>query len=53
MAAVPFLPVVFDKPVEQAVEWVFHEGFKAVGGPSAVSNAVELQTSSKVPGKEL
>ncbi|KAF2489306.1 hypothetical protein BU16DRAFT_531630 [Lophium mytilinum] len=37
LAAVPFLPYVFDEPVEKAVEWVFHKGFEAVGGPEAVA----------------
>lgn len=36
LAAVPFLPFVFDEPVERAVEWVFHQGFRAIGGPGAV-----------------
>ena len=27
---------MFDKPVEQAVEWGFHKGFEAVWGPEAV-----------------
>jgi fission process protein 1 len=33
---VPFLPYVFDKPVEDAVEFVFHTGFKAFKGDRAV-----------------
>lgn len=36
LAAVPALPYLFDKPVEQATEWVFHQGFELVGGPKAV-----------------
>jgi fission process protein 1 len=36
LAAVPALPYLFDHPVEQAVEWTFHKGFEAVGGPDAV-----------------
>ncbi|KAJ8607660.1 hypothetical protein MRB53_040123 [Persea americana] len=35
--AVPALPYMFDKPVEEAVEYVFHTAFKAIGGPGAVS----------------
>ncbi|KAK5018660.1 mitochondrial 18 KDa protein-domain-containing protein [Cryomyces antarcticus] len=38
LAAVPALPFMFDKPVEHAVEWIFHKGFEAVGGPSAVGD---------------
>ena len=36
----PLLPFMFDKPVEEAVEWSFHTAFKAVGGPAAVGNAL-------------
>ncbi|KAK4152343.1 mitochondrial fission process protein 1 [Chaetomidium leptoderma] len=38
LAVVPFLPSLFDKPVENAVEWVFHKGFERVGGHEAVGN---------------
>lgn len=38
LAAVPALPFLFDKPVEEAVEWVFHKGFEAFGGHSAVGD---------------
>lgn len=27
---------MFDKPVEEAVEWTFYQGFKAIGGEQAV-----------------
>ena len=37
LAAVPALPYMFDHPVEQAVEWIFYNAFKAVGGEAAVS----------------
>jgi fission process protein 1 len=36
---VPFLPFVFDEPVEEAVEWTFHRVFKMVGGEEAVKGA--------------
>ncbi|KAJ4289489.1 hypothetical protein N0V88_006971 [Collariella sp. IMI 366227] len=39
LSVVPFLPAIFDKPVENAVEWVFHKGFEVVGGHEAVGNA--------------
>ncbi|KAH7417818.1 mitochondrial 18 KDa protein-domain-containing protein [Cadophora sp. MPI-SDFR-AT-0126] len=39
LAAVPALPYLFDKPVEQAVEWAFHKGFELVGGKAAVGSA--------------
>lgn len=37
LAAVPFLPFMFDKPIEEAIEWTFHKGFETFGGPDAVS----------------
>ncbi|KAL3427303.1 hypothetical protein PVAG01_00812 [Phlyctema vagabunda] len=39
LAAVPALPYLFDKPVEEAVEWVFHKGFETFGGKSAVAGS--------------
>ncbi len=39
LAAVPALPFLFDEPVEEAVEFAFHWGFKAFGGEEAVGNA--------------
>jgi len=36
LSAVPALPFLFDKPVEEAVEWIFHQGFAAFGGKDAV-----------------
>jgi len=39
LAVVPFLPKLFDKPVENAVEWVFHKAFESYGGRSYVGNA--------------
>ncbi|KAK3898964.1 mitochondrial fission process protein 1 [Staphylotrichum tortipilum] len=39
LAVVPFLPSIFDKPVENAVEWVFHKGFEKFGGHEAVGDA--------------
>jgi fission process protein 1 len=38
LAAVPALPFLFDKPVEVAVEWVFHKGFETFGGHKAVGD---------------
>lgn len=42
LAVVPFLPTLFDKPVENAVEFVFHKGFEAVGGKEAVGEAPQI-----------
>lgn len=39
LAVVPFLPSMFDEPVEHAVEYVFHKGFETFGGKQAVGNA--------------
>ncbi|KAF1946932.1 hypothetical protein EJ02DRAFT_450266 [Clathrospora elynae] len=36
LAAVPFLPYIFDEPVEHATEWIFYNAFKAIGGEKAV-----------------
>ncbi|EFQ34713.1 hypothetical protein CGRA01v4_08215 [Colletotrichum graminicola] len=39
LAVVPFLPSLFDEPVENAVEWVFHRGFELYGGKEFVGDA--------------
>ncbi|KAI1079125.1 mitochondrial 18 KDa protein-domain-containing protein [Whalleya microplaca] len=39
LSVVPFLPVLFDKPVENAVEWLFHRGFALYGGQAFVGNS--------------
>ncbi|KAG6013932.1 hypothetical protein E4U54_006109 [Claviceps lovelessii] len=39
LSVVPFLPRLFDEPVENAVEWAFHKGFEAFGGKEYVGNA--------------
>ena len=46
LAVVPTLPYLFDKPVEHAIETVFHKGFELVGGPAAVGHP--LTTGSEV-----
>ena len=38
LVAVPFLPFIFDKPVEEAVEWTFHKVFSNIGGKEAVGD---------------
>lgn len=37
LAIVPFLPYIFDEPVEKAVEWTFHKTFEALYGHEAVA----------------
>ena len=46
----PFLPVLFDKPVEEATEWIFHKGFETFGGPDAVTKKPAASSSSG-PGR--
>ncbi|MCJ1264171.1 hypothetical protein MMC22_004042 [Lobaria immixta] len=60
LAAVPFLPFIFDKPVEHAVEWSFHKAFETVGGTEAVRHSPEvgrekelLRSNQKAKEKEL
>lgn len=58
LAAVPFLPFMFDKPIEEAVEWTFHKAFETFGGPDAVSHKTTgrvqemLEESKKGASKE-
>ncbi|KAF2137984.1 uncharacterized protein K452DRAFT_234833 [Aplosporella prunicola CBS 121167] len=57
LAVVPFLPYIFDAPVEHAVEFVFHKGFAAIGGPGAVgarpeTGRQELRQVEAKAGKE-
>ena len=48
---------MFDKPVEEAVEWTFYNVFKAVGGENAVGKrhatgrSEELQREARVSAK--
>lgn len=44
----PFLPFLFDKPVEEAVEWTFHKAFQTFGGPDAVSHTPETGRVTEV-----
>ena len=57
LAVVPFLPALFDKPVENAVEWTFHKAFETFGGKEAVGHAPmigrEKQLSEKPKEKKL
>ena len=57
LAVVPFLPTLFDKPVENAVEYAFHKGFEQFGGKQAVGQAPvmgrEKQLHQKPKEKEL
>jgi fission process protein 1 len=53
LAVVPFLPTLFDKPVENAVEFVFHKGFEVVGGKGAVGEAPQIGREKLLSAKEV
>ncbi|EEQ92218.2 uncharacterized protein BDCG_07338 [Blastomyces dermatitidis ER-3] len=50
LAVVPFLPYVFDKPVEHGVQWAFHSAFRVIEGGQAVPHPAEdnSQTTSVI-----
>lgn len=52
LAAVPALPFMFDKPVEEATEWIFHKAFATAGGPTAVGKD-EIKQQQRDGEKEL
>jgi mitochondrial fission process protein 1 len=54
LAAVPALPYMFDKPVEEATEWLFYNAFKAMGGEQAVGelkHGHSIDEVQKAPGE--
>ncbi|KAK5624577.1 hypothetical protein RRF57_000293 [Xylaria bambusicola] len=58
LSVVPFLPRLFDAPVENAVEWIFHKGFESYGGHAYIGDApatrreANLHQRSKKEAKE-
>ncbi|KAL8382532.1 hypothetical protein RB595_006354 [Gaeumannomyces hyphopodioides] len=54
LSIVPFLPALFDHPVENAVEWTFHKGFETFGGHKSVGDAPVTGRESQLnkPPKE-
>lgn len=55
LAVVPALPALFDEPVENAVEWLFHKGFEVYGGKAYVGDAPKTGREdllAKKPPKE-
>jgi fission process protein 1 len=52
LAVVPFLPRLFDKPVENAVEFVFHKGFEIVGGKKYVGESPQIGREKLLSAKE-
>jgi fission process protein 1 len=51
LAVVPFLPTLFDKPVENAVEFVFHKGFETFGGKHAVGETPQIGRENLLSSK--
>lgn len=39
---------MFDKPIEEAVEWSFHKAFLTFGGPDAISHRPETGRTTKL-----
>ncbi|KAI9677728.1 MAG: hypothetical protein M1829_002500 [Trizodia sp. TS-e1964] len=52
LAAVPFLPYLFDKPVEEGVEWAFFQAFRAIGGEQAAGQHPHAAPKRPLPPKE-
>lgn len=48
LATVPFLPYIFDKPVEEAVEWTFHKAFGTFGGKKAIGDLPKTGRQTEV-----
>ncbi|EGC48604.1 conserved hypothetical protein [Histoplasma capsulatum var. duboisii H88] len=50
LAVVPFLPYIFDKPVERGVQWAFHNAFRVIEGGQTVAPLAEdnSQTTSVI-----
>lgn len=51
LAVVPFLPSLFDEPVENAVEWAFHKGFETFGGKAYVGEAPTIGREKALTNK--
>lgn len=57
LATVPFLPYIFDEPVEHATEWIFYNAFRTFGGEKAVegrpvTGAKELRREESQSGHQ-
>ncbi|KAH6895712.1 mitochondrial 18 KDa protein-domain-containing protein [Thelonectria olida] len=52
LSVVPFLPAMFDEPVEHAVDWAFHKGFEMFGGKEYAAHA-PVEGKKLVKEKEL
>lgn len=51
LAVVPFLPTLFDKPVENVVEWGFHKGFALYGGQAYIGDAPSMGREASLAQK--
>ncbi|KAE8151827.1 mitochondrial 18 KDa protein-domain-containing protein [Aspergillus avenaceus] len=47
LSVVPFLPYIFDEPVEEAVEWSFRKAVRAFAGEDAVRPLPHIQTPDR------
>ena len=51
LAVVPALPTLFDQPVENAVEYIFHKGFETFGGKEAVGDTTVIGREKQLSKK--
>ncbi|KKK24783.1 hypothetical protein AOCH_007370, partial [Aspergillus ochraceoroseus] len=49
LSVVPFLPYLFDEPVEKAVEWAFETGLRAYAGEDAVRHLPHAPPPAHAP----
>lgn len=52
LSAMSVFPYVFDKPVEDAVEWIFYEMVKKFGGQEAVGDALKIGRRNQLRMRE-
>ena len=52
LSAISVFPYVFDKPVEDAVEWIFYEMLKKFGGQEAVGDALKIGRRNQLRMRE-
>ncbi|RDW67163.1 mitochondrial fission process 1 family protein [Aspergillus mulundensis] len=49
LSVVPFLPYVFDHPVDQAVDWTFRTGLRIYGGEDAIKPLPRHSKAAQAP----
>jgi mitochondrial fission process protein 1 len=52
LSAISVFPYVFDKPVEDAVEWIFYQMLKKFGGQEAVGDALKIGRRNQLRMRE-